>query len=126
MQIAMKVRLKNSACKSALTLGLLLLSAMSVSQAATVSLNPITDSAPAGDQVSYDLIANFGAVPTLGGAIDLVWDPAIITFQSFAFDVGFGAPPRDAGFDIMDLQSSSLFSLGFGNFGGITLNSDTV
>ena len=98
----------------------------SAAHAASISLNPVSATGPQGSQVTFSLIANFGTTATIGGATDLTWNPSVLMFQSFAFDSGFGAPPRDAGFDVNDLQSSSLYSVGFGNFGGITLSSNTT
>ncbi len=100
--------------------------AASGAQAATVSLDPASNTGPQGSQVTFNLIANFGSTATIGGATDLTWNPSVLTFQSFAFDSGFGTPPRDAGFDVKDLQSSSLYSVGFGNFGGIALATNTT
>lgn len=106
--------------------GIALLVGVSMVQAATISLSPTTNDAPQGDTVPFDLIANFGTDSVLGGAIDLQWDPAVITFADFVFDSGFGVPPRDVAFDVEDLQSSSLLSIGFGNNGGISIPTDTT
>jgi hypothetical protein len=107
--------------------GIVLVIGVSAAQAATISLSPTSAEAPQGGQVAFDLIANFGADSPIGGAIDIQWgDPSVITFASFAFDSGFGVPPRDAAFDILDTQSSNLVSVGFGNFSGISIPTDTV
>ncbi len=112
---------------SNIIVGIALVIGVSAAQAATISLSPTTNEAPQGGQVAFDLIANFGADSTTGGAIDIQWgDPSVITFASFAFDPGFGIPPRDATFDVLDVQSSNLVSVGFGNFSGISIPTDTV
>lgn len=100
--------------------------AASGAHAASISLDPVNSTGPQGSQITFNLIANFGATATIGGATDLSWDPSVLTFQSFAFDSGFGTPPRDAGFDVKDQQSASLYSVGFGNFGGISLATNTT
>ena len=100
--------------------------ATSGAHAASISLDPISGTGPQGSQVTFNLIANFGSTATIGGATDMSWNPSVLTFQSFAFDSGFGTPPRDAGFDVKDLQSAGLYSVGFGNFGGIALATNTT
>lgn len=97
----------------------LLAAAMPAAEAATMSLVAETDSAAQGGVVSYSLVADFGTT-VLGGAADVTWDSAILAFKSFAFDAGFGVPPRDTTFDVTELQAPGLFSIGFGNFGGLT------
>src|SRR3990172_275949 len=100
--------------------------ATSGAHAASISLDPVSGTGPQGSQVTFNLIENFGSTSTTGGATDISWNPSVLTFQSFAYDSGFGTPPRDTGDDVHDLQSSSLFSAGFGNFGGIVLSTNTT
>jgi hypothetical protein len=97
--------------------------AASGAQAATVSLDPVSATGPAGGQVAFSLVANFGSTPTIGGGVDFSWNSSVLTFKSFDFDPGFTI--RDTSFDRKDLQTSSLFSVVFGNFGGLSLPADT-
>ncbi|MEA2079382.1 MAG: VPLPA-CTERM sorting domain-containing protein [Pseudomonadota bacterium] len=91
----------------------------SVSQAQTIAINPTSDSATTGGTVNFSFEASDFA--TTGGAFDLSWDSTVLTYNGdFAWDPGFGVPPRDPAFDVIDLQSPELLSIGFGSFAGIT------
>jgi hypothetical protein len=95
-------------------------------EAASISLDPGGASAPLGAQVSFDLVADFDGTVVLGGAVDLAWDAQVLEFFAFDFSAGMAPPRRDASFDVVDLQSPGLVSIGFANFGGLTLPAGTT
>lgn len=92
--------------------------------AATVSVTPNNLGVLQGGQATFELVADFGSLSVLGGAVDLTWDPAVITFDSFTFDPAMSA--RDPSFDIVENSSPSSLSVGLGNFSGLTLGPGTV
>jgi hypothetical protein len=102
-------------------------------QAASIGLSPATAQAPQGNQITFDLIENFGTQLPLGGGTDFTWDSSVLTFQGFAFSSTFAAL-RDPTFDTKptaspnpwDLQASNLVTIGFGNFNGISIPTDTL
>lgn len=92
--------------------------AASVTQAATIAINPTNATAATGGTVIFSFEAS--DFTTIGGAFDLSWDDTVLTYNGdFAWDPGFGEPPRDPSFNTIDLQTSELLSIGFGNFAGI-------
>ncbi|MEO1035135.1 MAG: VPLPA-CTERM sorting domain-containing protein [Pseudomonadota bacterium] len=106
---------------------LILISATtSTVNAASISLVPSSSVSLNGDTATFDLIANFGSDLTVGGATDFMWDASVLQFDDFVFGAALAAPVRDVFFDVFDLQSPSLFSIGFGNFAGVSLPTDTV
>lgn len=106
--------------------GLALALASLAASAGTVSLTPSGTLLPPNGAVVLDIIANFGSDVTIGGATDISWDSGVLTFDSFAFGSALGSPIRDSAFDVIDLQSPGLLSIGFGNFSGIALGTSTV
>lgn len=116
-----------------LAAGIGLMFGASAVQAATISLTPVSGLVPQGGQMTFEMVANFGAQSVLAGNTDLSWDAGVLAFQSFSFDTAF-ASLRDPTFDAKpagssdpwDLQSSSLVTIGFGNFSGIFIPTDTV
>ncbi len=100
--------------------------AISGTQAASISFSPYYSASVKGGEITVDLLAGFDSMTILGGAVDLSWDASVLTFKDFVFDSGFGTPPRDAAFDVLDLQSSALLSLGFGNLDGMTVATNTI
>lgn len=95
--------------------------------AASISLDPVGSATGlVSDLVTFNLLANFDSTTTTGGATDLFWDPSVLNLRGFEFDLGFGVPPRDTAFDVADLQSNGLMSVGFGNLDGITLPTTTI
>ncbi|MDH5512084.1 MAG: hypothetical protein OEY27_02630, partial [Gammaproteobacteria bacterium] len=117
---------------NSLIAGIGLLFGISATQAATISLLPVSGPVPQGGQETFNLVANFGAQSVLSGGTDFSWDASVLSFQNFSFDASF-APLRDSTFDAKpsgssnpwDLQSSSLVTIGFGNFSGISIATDT-
>lgn len=101
-------------------------------QAATIRLVPLSGPVASGGQETFHLVENFGAQAILGGATDLTWNPSVLTFQGFSYGPAMAPPVRDMGFDVHDQidahhhQNPGLLSIGFGNFGGISLPTDTV
>lgn len=92
--------------------------------AATVSVTPNNLGVLQGGQATFELVADFGSLSVLGGAVDLTWDPAVITFDSFTFDPAMSA--RDPSFDIVENSSPSSLSVGLGNFSGLSFGPGTV
>ena len=104
-------------------------------QAATISLVPLSGPVSQGGQETFNLVANFGTQSVLAGYTDFSWDSSVLTFANFSFSAAMASPVRDPLFDAktipassetFDLQSSSLVTIGFGNFSGLSLSSDTI
>ena len=101
------------------------LSALSFSQAAiaasSVRLEPASPGIviQIGDIVPFDLLMDFSADPTIGGGVDIQFNPDVLTFVSFTFNPAF---PTDPAFtrqpDVM--AGGALNSLGFGSFSGLS------
>lgn len=115
--------------------GFTLVLGVSSAQAATINLVPISGPVSPGGQSTFDLVANFGAQSVLAGYTDFSWDSSIFTFAGFSFSTALASPVRDPDFDAktnpgssetFDLQSANLVTIGFGNFSGLSLPSDTV
>ena len=70
--------------------GALLVSFITVSQAATVSLSPLSQNVVLGDPFSLQLNMDFTDDPTLGGGIDIFYDSSLLTFVSFSFNPSLG------------------------------------
>lgn len=102
-----------------LTAVMLLLGMMSNANAVSISLLPSTPIAAPGDTVSFDLLYDFSADPTLGGGIDFTWDPSVLSYAGLSFLCG--PPDCDPGFHNPGDSSTagSLLSFAVGNFNGI-------
>jgi hypothetical protein len=111
-------------------------------QAATIEVSPEIAFVLQGEQVTFNLVENFSNqdadpdTPDLAVSSaysDFSWDPAVLTFESFAFTTTFAAL-RDPAFDAKptgspnpwDLQTSSLLSIGWSQFNGISIPTDTI
>jgi hypothetical protein len=111
-------------------------------EAATISLSPENASAEQGGQVTFNLVENFSNqdldpntpdLAILAANSDFSWDPAVLTFVGFAYTTAF-AVQRDPSFDAKsagsadpwDLQTSSLLSIGWSQFNGISILTDTI
>ena len=94
--------------------------------AAMISLISVGGAPALGGTATFDLVANFGSDRILGGATDLVWDSTVLHFGAFSFDSSLAPPVRDTSFDVVDNSAAGLVSIGFGNFAGISLPTDTV
>ena len=99
----------------------------SAANSASVGLQPGAPVVAPGGTISFALLVNFGTQSTSGGAVDIKYDPSLLSFGSFVFDPAFGPigtdstpPNRDPLFDVIQVQSPGLLSIGFGNFSGIT------
>lgn len=123
------------------SLAVVLVLGISNAQAASITLAPVSGPVASGGQVTFDVVANFGAELVLGGGTDYSWNPAILEFVGFSFSPALAAPlHRDVSFDgfsedpithvkrpePFDLQTSSLLSIAFGNFSGLPVPTDTV
>lgn len=103
------------------------------SQAATIALSPTSVEAESGEQFTLNLVHNFGSLLVLAGGTDFTWDPSVLSFKSFSYASDFAAL-RDPAFDTKptgspnpwDLQSPGLLTIGYGQFNGISLPTDTV
>ncbi len=95
-----------------------LMTAVTVAQASTVSLIPASPTVIQGDAIVLELNVDFSDDPTLGGGLDIFYDPALVSFVSYDADPGSGSDPafsRDP-----DDQGDKLEGLAFGNFNGIS------
>lgn len=98
--------------------GALLVSFITASQAATISLNPLSQNVALGNQVSLQLNMDFTADPTLGGGVDIFYDSSRLSFVSFTFDPSLG---DDTGLQRQpDVLTNELNGLAFGNFDGLS------
>jgi hypothetical protein len=105
--------------------GGLLMAAVSNTQAASISLNPLTSQVQVGNSFSVELLMNFSDEATLGGGLDVNYDSTYADFVSFTFNSSFlsmsdpymtcpgsgACPPVD--------QFNSVQNIAFGNFAGI-------
>ena len=103
--------------------GALLVSFITTSQAATISLNPLSQDVALGNQVSLQLNMDFTDDPTLGGGLDIFFDNGLLSFVSFTFDPGLGDDPclqRQPDVLTPDVYTGQLSGLAFGNFDGLS------
>lgn len=110
-----------------LRFGFAALSALSFGQvqaANSVWLEPAVVPVPpaevqVGDDVTLVLKMDFSADKTLGGGVDVQFDPSVVTFVSFTFNPSF---PDDQAFRRQpDVRPGGVLnSLAFGNFNGIS------
>src|SRR3990167_8770967 len=70
--------------------GALLVSFITASHAATISLSPLSQNVALGNPVSLQLNMDFTGDPTLGGGVDIFYDSSRLSFVSFIFDSGLG------------------------------------
>lgn len=73
--------------------GALLVSFVTTSQAATISLSPSSQYVALGSQISLQLNMDFTDDPTLGGGLDIYYDRSLLSFVSFTFDPALGDDP---------------------------------
>ena len=101
--------MKKSCLISNLCAGITLMLAFSVSQAQTVAINPISDSAPTGGSVNFSFEGS--DFEMVDGAFDLNWDTSVLTYNGdFAFDAGL--TPRDSFFDTI-IEAPGQLSIGW-------------
>jgi hypothetical protein len=102
--------MKKSGFIGNLCAGTVLMLALSVSQAQTVAINPVSASASTGGTVSF--IIEGSDFTMVDGAFDLSWDSSVLTYNGdFAFDAGL--TPRDSFFDTIDFQTPDLLTVGW-------------
>lgn len=115
----MQKLLKRLAC-----IGVAVISAVGLSQAHANSVvltprvpNPII--AQLGEHLFFDLSIDFTGDPTLGGGVDVQFNPAALTFAGFTFNPAF---PTEALLSRQpDVRSGGILnSLAFGNSNGLT------
>lgn len=82
-----------------------------------ISPTPVSYEASLGERVELILQMQFDEA-TLGGGVDLLFDPSVLDFVSFEFDPGLGDDP---GFRLTPSSpiNGNLLVLGFGDFNGI-------
>lgn len=84
-----------------------------VSQAATIAIDPTSDSAPMGGTVNYSLTASDF---TLGaGGLTLSYDSAVLTFDGFTFAASAGGGDNE----FASLSAPGSLNITFGNFSPI-------
>ncbi len=90
--------------------GALLFLASNIAAAAIITLTPLTATtvAPALD-IQFSLSVDLDSDTTDGGTVDISFDSQAVQFERFVFKTGLD---RDSGFDILDLQSDTLLSIG--------------
>lgn len=123
-------RLNNFAITIALALG------TSSAQAATINLASISGPVASGRQVTFNIVADFGAQSVLAGGTDYSWDSSVLTLADFSFSPALASPAhRDSDFDAkthpgsaetFDLRTPSLLSIAFGRFAGLSIPAGTV
>ncbi len=98
-----------------------------------ISLSPLVHEVGVGQAVKFDINIDF-VNTTVGGAFDLFYDPELLSFVSFEFDVEFLTTVADPDFAVMPdnclldgpaisgciVGDGELNGIGFGNFDGIT------
>jgi hypothetical protein len=96
----------------------------STAQAVSVSFDQSTVLTPP-DVFSLNLLIDFSDNPTSGGAVDIMWDPTLLQYNSdFTFDAGFTSP--DPFFDVIDFQAPGLLSVGFGTLSALIADNTTA
>lgn len=98
-------------------IGLLLMAAASGASAAGVRLSPALQGASVGQTVKVDIVIDFSDEPTVGGGIDIVYDPRVLRYESFAFGPTFADNPEYR--KLPQVSSGRLSALAFGSFEGI-------
>jgi len=103
-------------------LGLLLCGTVTASLA-----NPIISLSPStvlftgsGQQAVFDLIGDFSTDPTMGGGLDIAFDPSVVNFVGFTWNWTADDPALRS-----VLTAPGVVEIGFSNFSGISVN-DTI
>lgn len=91
-------------------------------QAAIIEFIPADRDLEPDSNVTIDIFVDFAETIFLGGAMDVTWAASSATFVAFDFTADFDEPRRDSAFDVIDLQSPDVLSLGLGSFSGISTN----
>ena len=73
-----------------------------------------------GDRITFDLLMNFSDDPTVGGGVDIHYDPAYLEFVRFDFDSDFRGDPFYNRQPIV-IPGGVLSSLSFGDFNGVSI-----
>lgn len=89
-----------------------------VSQAATVSLSPLSQNVALGNPVSLLLNMDFTGDPTLGGGVDIFYNSSLLSFVSFTFDSGLGDETSLR--RLPDVLTNELNGLAFNSFTGLS------
>ena len=82
-----------------------------------ISLTPVAQEESLGETVLVTLQMQFDEA-TLGGGVDLLFDPSVLDFVSFEFDPGLGDDPIFRLTPLSPINGNRLV-LGFGDFNGI-------
>jgi hypothetical protein len=93
--------------------------AVNAQAAVEVKFSPDVLEVLVGETVGLDIVADFSSDPTIGGGVDILFDPTRLAFAGFAFlgtglvlDPSFSRAPTAGG-------AGELLGLGFGNFAGV-------
>ena len=97
--------------------GMLAAGCFASAQAATISLNPLSQSVTLGEQVSLQLTMDFSSDPTLGGGINVIYDSRL-SYVSFVFNAALGDDPAFR--RLPDDLGGELNGLAFGHFSGLS------
>lgn len=85
-------------------LGIILAAFSFGANAASISLLPKsnTSAVVTGDIVSFDIMMDFTGEPTLGGGLNIYFDPSALQFESFYRSTSLGDPQFSRDPDIFD------------------------
>jgi len=87
-------------------------------QAAELTVTTTTTTVSPGEILDLQLVLDLGTDEVVGGAFDLDFDPAVLSFESFTFDPAMDS--RDLAFDTADSTIAGRFTIGFGRITGFT------
>lgn len=87
--------------------------------ASTLSLQPVAQDIQPGSQVALELRMDFSDDPTLGGGLDVFYNPAVLNFVKFEFAPAFPTDPffsSPGGAGAPTLLPGQVKGIGFGRF----------
>lgn len=110
-----------------LFVGIFCFLASEISYAGTISLVSVSSSVQLGATADVQLWMDFSADPTLGGGIDITYDPGLLSFNGFSFDSAFLTHtdptmtcPGAMGCPTLNSVPGTVFDIAFGNFVGLS------
>ncbi len=90
---------------------------ISHANSASLWLDSVVPSVGQNSPFSIDLWMDFSADPTLGGGVALTYNPSLVDFQSFNWNLVF---PTDPGFSSWMQTAPDTVEVAFGNFAGLS------
>lgn len=82
-----------------------------LAQAASISFGPpVSQTASLNDTVSFEVTADFTDQATMGGNFEVVYDPGVLSFDSFTYNNAF---LNTGATSVAPIQDTGLVSLGF-------------